>query len=134
MGNPPSNQSLDPVSSDELVLRRVPGNQYDQETGSVHAQAFTNDADPRNGGRTNSHSVSRETYTSASKLQSLAPDPARFGVVAVAVREYEAMEQTIKPDPTDDDEGHCNAVGDKPNKVRNHLRKRAVVKITPPPV
>ena len=113
------------------MLRRIWDTQYEHETGSIHRKAFANDIDPSTRKQTNSHSVSRENYTSAAKLRSLAPDPERFGVVAVVVKEYEVMDQKVCPDPTTDDLGHSNAIGLKTQKVKNHLRKQAVIRIPP---
>ena len=128
--------NFEPVLSSEIVLRRIREDQFTHDTGSIHpkafvvgriqARAFDNDK------KTDRHSVSRERYTSASDLRSLAKEPERFGVAAVAVADYEAMEQVVHPTPTSDDNGHCDAIGSKTKKVKNHLRKQAVVRIPPP--
>ena len=136
MQSPQPNQqdpvSLGRVPSSETVLRRVLDAHYHHETGSIHAKAFVNDKDDNTGETTDRHSASWEKYTSASKLLSLAPNPERFGVVAVEVEEYEAVQQKVKHSPKGEDYGHSDAIGDKTAKVKNHLRKRATVRITPP--
>ena len=130
--NQPNGDNLDRVSSNETVLRRVLDDHYHHVTGSIHAKAFGNDKDDITGKLTDRHSVSWEKHTSASKLRSLAENPARFGVVAVIVEEYEAVQQKVKHSPTTEDCGHSDAIGSKTAKVKDHLRKRATVRITPP--
>lgn len=120
------------MASSETVLRRIWDDHYSQETGSIHAKAFANDLDEDTGEKTDRHSVSREKYTSASKLLSLAEHPERFGVAAVIVKDYETMSQVVHPDPTLDDDGHCNAIGSKTARVKNHLRRNASIRIIPP--
>lgn len=110
------------------MLRRIWDSHYSSATRSIHPKAFANDAD-----EPDRHSVSREIYTSASTLQSLAPEPERFGVVAVAVLDYNEMDQVVEHDPIDEDFGHCNAIGSKTSRVKEYLRKHAIVRIAPPP-
>ena len=119
------------MTSGETVLRRILDDHYSHATGSIHAKAFANDKDGLTGEQTGSHSVSREKYTSASELRSLAERPERFGVAAVVVKEYEAMCQEVRHTRTQDDNGHCDAIGSKTAKVKRHLRKRATIRITP---
>lgn len=113
------------------MLRRILGDHYNHQTGSIHAKAFANDKDRSTGGQTDRHSVSREKYTSAPNLRSLAPRPERFGVAAIVVEEYEAVSQQIQHTPTQDDKGHCDAIGSKTAKVKEYLRKKATVIISP---
>ena len=120
------------MASSETVLRRILDNHFSRETGSIHAKAFANDTDKSTGKITDRHSVSREKYTSAPELRSLAPNPERFGVAAVVVKEYETMSQNIHHTPTDVDNGHCDAIGSKTARVKRHLRKQAVIRIIPP--
>ena len=115
-----------------MVLRRIRDDQYTHGTGSIHAKAFANDRNRETGQQTDSHSVSREKYTSALELQSLAEHPQRFGVAALGVAEYETMCQEVHHTQTSDDEGHCDAVGSKTARVRTHLRTRAAMRILPP--
>ena len=122
------NQPNDPVLLSETVLRRILDHDYTHRTASIHAKAFANDKDEE------SHSVSREKHTTALKLQSLAPQPERFGVAALAVADYETVDQVVRHAPTTDDDGHCDAVGHKTAKVKEYLRKQAVLLITPPSV
>ena len=117
---------------EETVLRRILKYHYTHETGSIHAQAFANGKD-QSGQWTDRHSVSRERYTSAPRLKALAPNPDMFGVAAIAVRDYEAMSQEIYPTPTPSDRGHCDAVGKKTARVKEYLRKKAVMREEPPP-
>ena len=128
----PNGESLGRVPSSETVLRRILDDHYSHATGSIHAKAFVNDKDDITGEQTDRHSVSWETYTSASKLLSLVKNPERFGVVAVIVEEYEAVKQKIKHSPITENYGHSDAIGSKTAKVKNHLRKLAIVRISPP--
>jgi hypothetical protein len=120
------------VPSNETVLRRILDDHYHHATGSIHAKAFANDTDPSTGIQTDRHSVSREIFTSASQLRSLAQDTNRFGVAAVVAEEYETMKQEVLYSPVTGNDGHCDAIGSKTAKVKDHLRKRATIRITPP--
>ena len=121
-----------PVSSSEIVLRRVYDDHYTAETNTIHTKAFANDIDEVTGRATDSHSVSREKYTSAQKLLSLPKNPDRFGVAAISVQEYENELQFIKHNPTRDDYGHCDAIGEKTKGRKKRLCKKAVLRIKPP--
>ena len=114
------------------MLRRVLDDHYHHATGSIHAKAFANDTDQSTGTQTDRHSVSREILTSANKLRSLSQDPDRFGVAAVLVEEYETMKQEVLHSPVTGNSGHCDAIGPKTARVKDHLRKRATIRITPP--
>ena len=114
------------------MLRRILDDHYSHATGSIHAKAFVNDTDKQNGELTNEHSVSWEKYTTADALRLLDSNPERFGVAAVKVKEYEAVNQKVEHTPEARDYGHCAAIGPKTAKVKNHLRKSATLKIAPP--
>lgn len=122
--------------SDEIVLRRIRDDDYTHkagsEKGSIHAKAFVNDWGESKRERTNSHSVSREKYTSASELRDLADKPKRYGVAALAVADYETEGQRVDHTPTVVDRGHCDAVGEKTARVKERLREKAVIVIPPP--
>lgn len=122
-----------PVSSSEIVLRRVYDSHYTHTTNSIHLKAFANDIDRVTGRVTDSHSVSREQYTSADKLRNLAPEPERFGVAAIKVQEYENVLQVVKHNPEEADYGHSDAIGEKPKSVKKRLCKEAILRIKPPP-
>ena len=124
--------SLGQVPSNDTVLRRIWDSHYDHKNGSIHAKAFANDKDELTGQTTDQHSVSWEKYTSPSDLLLLSKQPERFGVAAIVVKEYEDVEQKVKHSPVQENYGHCNAIGSKTAKVKNHLRKRAEIRITPP--
>ncbi len=124
--------SLDPVASNETVLRRFLVNHYTHATGSIHAKAFANDIDKSTDQQTDRHSVSREKYTSASQLCSLVEHPEKFGVAAIVVEDYEEMSQEIRHTPTKENRGHSDAIGPKTARVKEHLRKKASVRIVPP--
>ena len=128
----------DPVLSGETVLRRIRSDQFTHATGSIHPKAFAGGSVHAlafgNDRGTDRHSVSREKYTSAGTLRNLADEPERFGVAALAVADYEEKDQVVQHTPIPNDLGHCDAIGDKTKTVKNYLRKRASIRIPPPPV
>ncbi len=77
--------------------------------------------------------MSRKKYTSADALRCLGDQPEKFGVAALAVADYQDEEQEVRHTPTPDDGGHCDVVGAKTNGVKNRLRKKARIRIPPPP-
>lgn len=124
----PLETSQDPVTSDEILLRRFGTWQYSGGE-KPNKSAFYNDR--LEGVQTNRHSVSREKYTTAEQLQALAPDPDRFGVVAVVAQTYRDLDQQIIHSPTEEDYGHCDVVGNKTDRVRKRLREKAVIRLSP---
>ena len=110
------------------MLRRIPYWQFNHETDSIHASAFKND-DDSNGILTDRHSVNWNERTSIA--ETMAGHWERFGLVAITVLDYEAKEQQVEYSPKSDNRAHCDAVGQKTNSVRNHLRTQARILIRP---
>lgn len=100
------------VSATEVVFRRVWADHY--RDGSLFAKAFANDSE-----QPDRHSVSLASITSAEKLLALTETPERFIVVSLSVEEYQAMEQDVPLNPTDDDPGHCDVIGAKTARGRS---------------
>ena len=109
------------------VLRRIPHWQFDHATDSIHASAFKND--DCNGTPTDRHSVNWNERTSIA--ETMAGHWERFGLVAITVLDYGAKGQQVEYSPKSDNRAHCDAVGEKTNSVRNHLRKQARILIRP---
>ena len=111
------------------VLRRIGHWQFDHDAGSIYASAFKND-DDLNGTPTDRHSVNWDQRTSI--VETMAGHWGSFGLVAITVLDYETKGQQIEHSPKADNRAHCDAVGEKTNSVRNHLRKQARILIRPP--
>ena len=111
------------------VFRRIGHWQFDHTADSVYASAFKNDDNP-DGTTTDRHSVNWDERTSIA--ETMAGHWGRFGLVAITVLEYDAKGQKVEHSPKVDNRAHCDAVGDKTNSVRNHLRRQAHILIRPP--
>ena len=110
------------VPSSEVVLRRVWSDHYNRQKGTLFGKAFANDQEQRD-----RHSVSLANITSAEQLLALSGEPERFVVVSLKVEAYLEMGQEVYLSPTETDPGHCEVIGAKTARVKDHLRRQATV-------
>ena len=113
-----------PFDDDEQFLRRIPHYQFNSEEQKIDSWAFANDPDTPD-----RLSVNWRQLSSVQQTARILPGSGVASITAeVCYREDQAIEHT----PEEDNDAHCDVIGNKKSKARQRrLRDSAKLLLAP---